>query len=638
MPFQPRKIGFAALVFAGSAGSGLAPIADGDIFWHLAAGRELVRTRAPIEQDPFSTGAFGRSWTDVHWLFQLGCYGVHELFGLVGLVLVKCGLIGAAACLLCAAVPRSARPLTAAILIGSLWCARPLLLLRPVIVSLLLLAGFFLQLERFRRDGRWQRLWALPLAQIVWSNCQGLFALGPAMIGAYALAASLWAAAPQQLSRAVAPEAYGAPRARARTLWFAFAATSVASLATPYGLHGLLLPFELLSRLVPAAGNPFRHVAENVPPLSLEQFATGEFWHFPWFLGLLAAALALNRGRAVLSHLLLLAGFVGLALLGNRNLLLLYFVGSPLAALQLSAAMRRFPRAKLATAPVYAGLACLVAISAVREPRLDQPTPFHFPVESARAIAAHGGTGSIFCADHYGGYLIWQLYPSFRPFIDTRLILRSPEEYAAYLALAAEPQRFDAFQQRHQFEYVVLPVAYPDRYLALVAHLYGSDAWRLVYTDGSEVLFARRDLVRASGWDLGESSTVERVRASLSSRFTDPQLLAAARVQLATLELAVGEYAQAIRVLSPISSSSAARALLARAQLLAGELDAAETSGAQLLREQPSDVRSVALMGQLALRRGRLQQASELVRQAINLDPFDIEATSLLAALEEQVH
>jgi tetratricopeptide (TPR) repeat protein len=221
--------------------------------------------------------------------------------------------------------------------------------------------------------------------------------------------------------------------------------------------------------------------------------------------------------------------------------------------------------------------------------------------------------------------------------MDTRLILRSPEEFSDYLALAAQPQRFDAFQERHHFEYVVLPVAYPDRYLSLVAYLYRSDAWQLVYTNGSEVLFARRDLVRESQWDLGESSTVEHVLAQLSSRFTDPELLTAAKLQFATLEIAVGQFAQAAHVLEPVTSP-AARALAARSRLLAGDLDAAETLGSQLLRERPTDVKSLALMGQLALRRGRLQQASEFMRRAITLDPYDPEAASLLAELEEQVH
>src|SRR5712691_2419454 len=35
--------GFATALFAGAATAGFAPAADGDLWWHLAAGREMVR-------------------------------------------------------------------------------------------------------------------------------------------------------------------------------------------------------------------------------------------------------------------------------------------------------------------------------------------------------------------------------------------------------------------------------------------------------------------------------------------------------------------------------------------------------------------------------------------------------------------
>src|SRR3954451_7059983 len=141
-----QRPGFTALLALACAATGLTPIADGDIFWHLAAGREMVRTRGLIEHDGFSVSAAGRDWIDVHWLFQLGAYGVHSLFGFQGLVLVKCALIGATVLWLCAGVPRGVRPLTATGLLIAFLCARQLLLPRPVIVSLLLLSVFFVQL------------------------------------------------------------------------------------------------------------------------------------------------------------------------------------------------------------------------------------------------------------------------------------------------------------------------------------------------------------------------------------------------------------------------------------------------------------------------------------------------------------
>jgi hypothetical protein len=184
------------VTFAGAASVGVAPSADGDIWWHLAAGREMVARRALLFSDPFSVGAAGRPWIDVHWLFQLAVYAVHHCAGLAGLVWVKCALIGLGAVLMSQALPGArswARPLLATLLLAALLGARSLLLLRPVIPTLVLLALFFCQLERFRRDGRARHLWPLPLLQLLWANLQGLSALGPAVVGAYAVAGVLGA-------------------------------------------------------------------------------------------------------------------------------------------------------------------------------------------------------------------------------------------------------------------------------------------------------------------------------------------------------------------------------------------------------------------------------------------------------------
>src|SRR5882724_3814473 len=93
------------VTFAGAAIVGVAPSTDGDIWWHLAAGREMVARRALLWTDPFSVGAAGRPWIDVHRLFQLAVYAVHQCAGLAGLVWVKCALLGLGAVLMSRALP-----------------------------------------------------------------------------------------------------------------------------------------------------------------------------------------------------------------------------------------------------------------------------------------------------------------------------------------------------------------------------------------------------------------------------------------------------------------------------------------------------------------------------------------------------
>src|SRR5450432_1808076 len=157
-PSRPRLPLLAALLFIGAASMGIAPSADGDIWWHLAAGREMVARGALLFTDPFSVSAQGRPWVDVHWLFQLAAFAIHSRFGLSGLVWVKCLVVGLGALLLLAALPQKphswTRPLFVTLLLSALFVARALLLVRPVIVSLFFLGLFFAELERFRRDGR----------------------------------------------------------------------------------------------------------------------------------------------------------------------------------------------------------------------------------------------------------------------------------------------------------------------------------------------------------------------------------------------------------------------------------------------------------------------------------------------------
>lgn len=638
------RVALPCVLFAGVAVAGLTPVADGDVYWHLAAGREIVRRHGLLYTDPFSVSAAGQPWIDVHWLFQLGVYALHGADRLWLLVVTKCALVGAGALLLYAAVPRGARRLFVICCLAAMFAVRHLLLVRPVIVSLLLLACFFYALEHFRRNGRPAVLAPLPALQVLWSNCQGLSALGPALVLAYAIGALAWLALGKRASRVFAPEnaAGTTVLAHARALGALLALCAAASFATPYGLRGFTLPGHLLGRLLPSAGNPYANVAENVPPLALDPGVASQFWHLAWFVGALVLSFAVSR-RIVLSQLSLVLGFLTLALISNRNVLLFYWIASPVMASQFAGAARRvqfaWKRHRAATIAravsraMLAGQLALVATAAAREPNISEPVPFRFPITSVAQIAERGGQGALFCADQQGGYVMWALHPHWKPYLDTRLVLRTPAQFSEYLALADEPTRFGPFASKYGFSYAVLPVGYPDRYLGLIAYLYRSPDWQLVFTDGTEVLFARREQA-ARGWDLSDASTTDRVLAGIHRQYSDsPKLRDAALQQFATLDIALGEAPQAERVLRD-SRSHAAVALRARISLAAGDLDAAQAAAEARARADASDVRNLVLMAMVYARRGRLQQSLDQLRRALKIDPYDAEALGLLADLE----
>jgi hypothetical protein len=615
----------------------LGPISDGDIYWHLAAGREILHQRALLRFDPFTLSAAGRPWVDVHWLFQIGAYALYALSGFTGLAIAKAALVAGGAMLLVRAAEESggvpARGVCAVAVLGGLILDRHLVPMRPIIVTLVLLAVFLLALERLRTQtarARWAWV-VLPLAQVVWCNCQGLAPLGPLLVAMYL--AGAWLS-----TRGIRRWPFASEEASSlRPLALVLGLCVLASFVTPYGLDAVVLPLRLLGRIVQGRDNVFSSaVAENIPPFVLERTAPELVWHFKWVLGLLAAVIALARPRFQLAHLLAIAAFLGLALLANRNLPLFYWVAAPIAGIALAPGLRLLGKAgelptrlrgygeTVVLAALLGGELALAVLMQTREPAPGNPTPFHFPVESARRLAGMRAAGPVFAADQHGGYLGFAV-PSLRPYIDTRLVLHSAAEYADYLALFDDPARFDALNAKENFGAVVLTTAYPDRYLGLIWHLSNSADWRLAYTDGYEVLFLREGPALA----LGERATVDAILDELAVRFGGhAELLEAARLHLARLLVVLGQSRQAEYVLATLDSRPAAQ-LRARAHFAAGELRAAEALARILLLQDPRDVRSLSLLAEIASAEHQPGRAGEWLRRALAIDPYDPEARSI---------
>lgn len=632
-----------------------APISDGDIYWHLAAGRLIVQSGALPHVDPFTASAAGRPWIDVHWLFQLGAFALYSLVGFTGLAAAKAAILAGGALLLTWAAERSGGPhagrLCALAVLGGLLLDRHLVPLRPGLLTMLFLAAFLLGLEAIRREPRRARwpLVLLPLVELVWCNCQGLAPLGPALVATYL--ASAWLCGHGSRRSSFGPFGPFGPFAREdaaarRPLTILLLACLVACSATPYGFAAVALPIRLLARITPGRGNIFSSaIAENIPPFVLERTAPELVSHFKWVLLSLAGLFALLRPRLHLAHLLVFFAFLALALLANRNLPLFYWMAAPLVAIALAgsqpmgAKRRQVPWLRPGGGTLVVlliGEAGLAGWLHTLEPGAGSPTPFHFPVESAHLLVERHVSGPVFAADHHGGYLSFYA-PAVHPYLDTRLVLHSAEEYADYLSLFEAPDRFDALAAREGFQAVVLPTVNPDRYLGLIWHLARSSDWSLAYTDGYEVLFLRE----GPAVDLGRHATrhatvdgVDAILARLATRFGgDSRLAESARLHFARLLVLLGQSGQAERVLASLSSRVAAQ-LRARAHFAAGERAAAEALAGVLLAQDPGDVRMLCLLAESEASRGDAAQALVSLRRALTVAPYDAEARSLLARLE----
>lgn len=638
------------------------PLTNTDIWWHLAAGRQMVQDARFFYQDPFSLGAAGQPWIDLHWLFQLGAYGVYQLGGVVGLVVAKTVIVcGAALLLLRAAAPppsahlRASAPLAVLIIATLIYGARHLVLARPIVLTLLFLSVFLLLLERFRRNERpLPLLWLLPV-QLLWANAQGLFVLGPMVVAIYALAQGLALGAGRWGIESVEQPRSGRGLV---ALFVAIAALFLACLVTPYGWQGLKLPFALFGRIEPGAALYAANVSENVPPWRLEALGgIGAMAHFKWVGALAFASCLLTLRRFVLPHFALLVAFFGLALLAQRNVLLFYWAAGLVVPLNLRGlvsaprgGMVPKTRPALLTGLALVGLA-LLAYAGHRASRdedsIVQPAPFRLPTQSVAKLQAltrsgqiaHGG--GIFNSVRYGGYLIWTLFPARRPFIDGRLIIRTPAQFAEHLDLADRPRHaFDRFRQRYDIRLALLPTAYPQRYLPLVVHLYRDPRWQLVDTDGTETLFHycpaamhSSCAARSQQLDLGQPALVSRLQAQLRRRYPPGGTRQRALHHLGRLLAEVGERKRAIEVLQPLLGATS-QALLARVHYLAGDAAHAQQLSRQILRAHPHDLNSLLLLARIALSQGQGAQALGYLRRCLRINPHHRPARRLLDQLE----
>ena len=213
------------------------PLKDTDFWWHLREGDSIRRTGTLPVGDTFTFGAEGHPWIDLHWTFQVLLSLGYELGGVPLLTLAKCAITCLSLLLLLTARRRD-WPVEVMLLawIPALIVLAGRMYVRPETISLLYLSAYLAVL--FRIDERPWLAFLLPVVQVLWVNVQGLFILGPILLGCALIDA------------AVRPGAFS----KARKGWWRkiLAATALVGLAcflNPYGIRGALFPLQLASTM-----------------------------------------------------------------------------------------------------------------------------------------------------------------------------------------------------------------------------------------------------------------------------------------------------------------------------------------------------------------------------------------------------
>jgi hypothetical protein len=478
--------------------------ADGDPGRHLAVGEHILRSGAIPRRDVFSHTMGGTPFVPYEWLAEVSSALSYRLAGWAGPVLLHGGVIGLSFGLLFGQIRARGVGLLLALAVTAMAMTTSAVhwLARPHVFTFLGTAVFAVVLDRWRAgtlSRRW--LWALPAAMAVWANAHGGFLVAFLLMGAYAAADAL---------RLVV--SVGERRAAARRLGelaVAGLATLGATLLNPAGVG-------LLEHVTGYFGKQL--LVDNTHEYMSPNFHEKTLWLFAGMVLLTAAGAAWSPRRPALQEGFLFLGFAFCGLYAARNIPLFAIVAAPLLASQLAAlrvepewdgALPQAARAVLGWlgrrdrrysgvdararghawgALALAGLCVLAARqhAAGLSPLGARIDPKRQPVEAVAYLKQMQPAGNVFNEFGWGGYLLHEMWPSVRVFIDGQTDFYGEALTSEYMQVGAAAPGWEAILDKYGVRWALLP---SDSRLA--RELGGDPGWRVEYRDGFATVLVR---------------------------------------------------------------------------------------------------------------------------------------------------
>jgi len=474
------------------------PLIDGDVWWHLRAGEEVLRTGAVPRVDTWSIAGAGMPWTSQDWLSNVVMALAYRL-GELGPTVLSIGfslLVVAALVLLWRGIGLRDRQIgwlaRVVWLAAGLTVAGPVVGVRVQVVDLPLAAASLVVAWAYVARRRPLVLAWLPVLAVAWANLHAGWPLLFLLVGAVAVGEAL----DRLARRDVTPE----PLAWSGLGWLVVAL--VASLAAiAINPNGIALYGYPLETSAIAAHRDF--LAEWAPP-DLGSFP-GQVLAGFLLLGVLPT-LALGWRRLRTGDLLVLAGMTIMAAGSARFLLVAGPIGAAIVALGLApwlsstaagraigpvfARMARQPsaaqaRLNLALAAVLAVGGVLVTVGRVSPAAQERAIAEHMPVAAVDWILANDPGDRPFNTYAWGGYLGFRR-PDALVYIDGRSDIYGDGPIRAYadaISLRSDPS---LLLDRHAIDHVLFNTSH-----VFADWLDESGGWQRVYRDAQASVWVR---------------------------------------------------------------------------------------------------------------------------------------------------
>lgn len=482
---------------------------DPDFYWHIKTGEYLLSSWPLPRSDVFTYTHSGNPWVLSEWVAQIVLYLVFSTTGYFGtavLVAAMCAFCGWITYLSCRR--QMDNPVHAIIVAVAasliLVSATP----RPHLFSFIFFAATLFVLLEFKYARRDRLLALLPAILLLWANTHGGFFIGLVLI--FVFAGSEW------LKHGFKSEgALDAAWLRKLSLW------SVASLAAT-----LVNP-----HFVRLWWYPIEAIVLSGDTQMINEWQSPSF-HMPLTQGFLVLVLfffaiqAWARRRPDLTEVVVPLIFIASAFISIRNMPLASLALAPFLAMNLGrmswpakaannggidvpAPASVSPASKIPLASgreqfinwallIVAGLALALSYPAQRKKQV-AAVETYMPVKAADFIVANHISGKMFNTYHYGGYLIFRLFPAQKVFIYGRTDIYQDGFVQKLDAILQGRPNWKALFDRYDIDYVVC-----ESNAALRQLLLQEGRFKLVFDDGSHSVLLKnidkfRDLIARYG-------------------------------------------------------------------------------------------------------------------------------------------
>lgn len=450
---------------------------DPDYYWHLVTGEYIFRQQTLPDSDIFSYTRFGKPWVVHEWLFQVALYAVYEWLGPVGVNLAT-AILGMLAPYI---IYRTTRRLTAGSLVASFALIVffiflvPAISPRPQLVTFALFAAFLSILLEHKYLHNSKYLYFMPLLMVIWVNAHGGYLIGIVLLALFTVCEwlSYWLLEQPDRSRDDRPI----------LLTRVAVITALASAANPHFIGHWLYPFAVMSMDITKAISEWQS-----PNFSLPMFQA----YLLLIIGYITL-LIYGKKRPNFHEVIIPAFFVTLSFVSIRHLPLAALTLIPFVAKTLSDGVDtsilslrirekiqhiytgRFSQAKQLGIMEYVfnwillavfGLAFL-ALYPVYHSMDNEKLNSILPVDATEFIISTGISGRMFHTYHYGGYLLYRLYPEQKVFIDGRADMYGDEFIKEYQSIYSGRHDWEKLFDKYHIDYIVCDRDAPIRQLLI---------------------------------------------------------------------------------------------------------------------------------------------------------------------------